>query len=103
MRKRDRGRTNPAGLLRTAVEATERELITAALVNRSHRQAAAYLGVSLRTLFYKKRQLGIGEVAGVYPLADLGHFELREDFQGYPTNAALGLLPGAMPEGAGRP
>ena len=62
--KGDRGR-GPAGKkaqsLEAAVEAAEREAITAALrANDGNRRAAAkQLGVSLRTLFYKMERYGI--------------------------------------------
>jgi transcriptional regulator with PAS, ATPase and Fis domain len=47
--------------LEEAVEAAEREAITAALagVNGNRREAAKALGVSLRTLFYKIERYGI--------------------------------------------
>jgi two-component system response regulator AtoC len=49
------------GTLEEAVEAAEREAITAALagVNGNRREAAKALGVSLRTLFYKIERYGI--------------------------------------------
>ena len=51
----------PAGTLSDAVEAAEREVITAALAATSgnRREAAKHLGVSLRTLFYKIERYGI--------------------------------------------
>jgi DNA-binding NtrC family response regulator len=51
----------PGGTLGEAVEAAERQAITAALaaVNGNRREAAKNLGVSLRTLFYKIERYGI--------------------------------------------
>jgi two-component system response regulator AtoC len=50
-----------SGTLRDTVERAEREAISAALAatNGNRREAAARLGVSLRTLFYKIERLGI--------------------------------------------
>jgi two-component system response regulator AtoC len=50
-----------SGTLRDAVEAAEREAITAALqaTSGNRRAAAERLGVSLRTLFYKMSRLGL--------------------------------------------
>lgn len=51
----------PAGTLSEAVEAAERQAISAALgaANGNRREAAKALGVSLRTLFYKIERYGI--------------------------------------------
>ncbi|PYO78301.1 MAG: sigma-54-dependent Fis family transcriptional regulator, partial [Gemmatimonadetes bacterium] len=50
-----------SGTLRDAVEAAEREAITAALraAGGNRREAAKRLGVSLRTLFYKMDRYGL--------------------------------------------
>jgi DNA-binding NtrC family response regulator len=52
----------PLGTLDEAVEAAERQAITAALAatNGNRREAAKRLGVSLRTLFYKIDRYGVG-------------------------------------------
>ena len=51
-----------SGTLKGAVEAAERDAITQALkaTGGNRREAAAQLGVSLRTLFYKMDRYGIG-------------------------------------------
>jgi DNA-binding NtrC family response regulator len=60
--KRDGGSGTGPQTLRDAVEAAERDAITAALARSAgnRREAAQALGVSLRTLFYKIERYGLG-------------------------------------------